>query len=130
MNKQEIIKYWIDASEVDFTAMNNLFRSGDYVWTLFLGHLVIEKLIKALITKNDLENIPKIHNLNKLIKLTDLYISDEYSDDLDAITTFNIEARYPDYKKEFYKKCTKVFTRTYYEKIIGIRKWLLEQLNK
>lgn len=57
-------------------------------------------------------------------------MSDEYSDDFDAITAFNIEARYLDYKKEFYKKCTKEFTRIYYEKIIGIRKWLLEQLNK
>ena len=130
MNKQEIIKYWIDASEIDCSAMNNLFNNGDYVWTLFLGHLVIEKLIKALIAKNDLENIPKIHDLNKLIKLTNIHISDEYTDDLDAITTFNIEARYPDYKKEFYKKCTKEFAGTYFDKIIGIRKWLLEQLNK
>lgn len=130
MNKEEIVKYWIEASEVDCAAMNNLYKSGDYVWTLFLGHLVIEKLIKALIVKNNIEIIPKIHDLNKLIKLTDLNISDEYTDDLDAITTFNIEARYPDYKKEFYKKCTKEFVRTYYEKIIGIRKWLLEQLNK
>jgi HEPN domain-containing protein len=130
MKKNELIKYWIDASEVDFSAMNNLYKSTDYVWALFLGHLVIEKLIKALVVKNNVQNIPKIHDLNKLVKLTDLQISDQISDDLDAITTFNIEARYPDYKKEFYKKCTKEFASTYNDKIIGIRKWLLEQLNK
>ena len=130
MNKDELIKYWVDASEVDFTAMNNLNMSGDYVWALFLGHLVIEKLIKALIVKNNIQSIPKIHDLNKLVKLTGLQIDDKRSDDFDAITAFNIEARYPDYKKEFYKKCTKEFTTTYNDKIIGIREWLLEQLSK
>lgn len=130
MTKDELIKYWIDASEVDFSAMINLFKSSDYVWALFLGHLVIEKLIKALIVKNNVQNIPKIHDLNKLAKLTDLQIEDQFLDDLDAITSFNIEARYPDYKKEFYKKCTKEFAENYKDKIIGIRKWLLELLNK
>ena len=59
MKTDELIKYWIDASEVDFVAMNNLFNSKDYVWALFLGHLVIEKLIKALAAKNKIKTIPK-----------------------------------------------------------------------
>lgn len=48
MKKEELISYWIESSESDFSAMQNLFRSKDYAWSLFLGHLVIEKLIKAL----------------------------------------------------------------------------------
>lgn len=30
MKKEELIKYWIDASEIDFKAMQNLFDSKDY----------------------------------------------------------------------------------------------------
>ncbi len=63
MNKTDHIKYWIDASKVDFKAMNNLFKSKDYVWSLFIGHLVIEKLIKAVAIKNGITTIPKIHDL-------------------------------------------------------------------
>lgn len=48
MKKSEHIKYWIDAAEVDYKAMNNLFKSKDYVYSLFLEHLVIEQLIKAI----------------------------------------------------------------------------------
>jgi len=51
MTKDEIVKYWIEASEFDLRAMQNLFNSKDYVWCLFLGHLVIEKLIKKLLLK-------------------------------------------------------------------------------
>ena len=42
MQKEELIRYWVDASEVDYRAMNNLYLSKDYVWALFLGHLIIE----------------------------------------------------------------------------------------
>ncbi|MHB8581547.1 MAG: HEPN domain-containing protein [Ignavibacteriaceae bacterium] len=43
MTKQEQIKYWIESAEQDYRAMNNLYQSKDYMWALFIGHLVIEK---------------------------------------------------------------------------------------
>lgn len=130
MKTDELIKYWIDASEVDFVAMNNLFNSKDYVWALFLGHLVIEKLIKALAAKNKIKTIPKLHDLNKLARLASLQLNDDQKNLFDIITSFNIEARYPDYKKEFYKKCDISFTSKYIDEIKGIRNWLLEHINK
>lgn len=51
MTKDEIIQYWIDSSEVDFKAMESLFANGHYVWALFTGHLVLEKLLKACYVK-------------------------------------------------------------------------------
>ncbi len=130
MNKNEHIKYWIDAAEVDYRAMNNLFDSKDYVWSLFLGHLVIEKLIKAIAVYKDVQNIPKIHDLNKISKRAGLDVDEKLGDLFDVITSFNIEVRYPDYKNEFYNKCTKKFTSEYKEKISEIRLWLLNQIDK
>lgn len=34
MTKDEIIKYWLDSSEVDFKAMESLFIGGHYVWAV------------------------------------------------------------------------------------------------
>ena len=130
MKKEELIKYWIDASELDFRAMNNLYSTKDYVWALFLGHLVIEKLLKAFAAKNNLAAIPKIHDLNKLAKAAGLDLTEPLKDSFDIISSFNIEARYPDYKQEFYKKCNNKFTLDNIEKIIEIRIWLLELLKK
>lgn len=130
MEKEELLKYWVDASEVDYIAMENLLTSKDYVWSLFLGHLVIEKLLKALALLNNCEFIPKIHDLNKLAKSAGLEINDDQKNLFDIITSFNIEARYPDYKKEFYKQCDSYFTNAHVEKIREIRLWLLEQLKK
>ena len=130
MKKEELTNYWIDSSEIDYKAMENLFSSKDYIWALFLGHLVIEKLLKAVATNNNIEHIPKIHDLNKLAKISGLEPDNSIKDLLDIITSFNLETRYPDYKKEFYKKCDSNFTFKYLSKIKEIRLWLLNQLKK
>jgi predicted nucleotidyltransferase len=53
----------------------------------------------------------------------------EYSDiDLDAITKFNIEARYQDYKLAFYKRCTKQYAGKWKKEIEDLRKWLKNQI--
>lgn len=130
MNKEELIKYWIDSSDLDFRAMKNLYLTEDYVWSLFLGHLVIEKLLKALAVKNNFHTIPKIHDLNKLAKAAGLEVEESIKDSFDIISSFNIEARYPDYKKEFYKICDKKFSTENIKTIEDIRLWLLELLKK
>jgi HEPN domain-containing protein len=48
INVEKIVKHWIDISEDDFRTMQALYTSGSYGWALFLGHLSIEKLLKAI----------------------------------------------------------------------------------
>ncbi|OPJ60560.1 HEPN domain-containing protein [Clostridium oryzae] len=128
MDKQELINYWIETSNEDFNTMLHLFESNDYHWSLFMGHLVIEKLLKAVYILNVNSNVPKIHDLLRLAEKANLTLTDEIQDQLDTITTFNISARYPDYKKSFYKKCTYEFTSLNIEKIKELRQWILSLL--
>lgn len=46
-------------------------------------------------------NMPFTHNLYRIAELIEIELSDEYGDWLDEITSFNLNARYDDYKKEF-----------------------------
>jgi len=103
-------KYWIESSENDYDAMKNLYKSKNYNWCLFIGHLVIEKLLKALYIKNtnDAIGVPKVHNLLLLAEKSEIVLDEEK---LKVINTFNIAARYDDYKKEFYNKCTCEYTQ-------------------
>jgi len=41
----------------------HLFEKGDYTWSLFIGHLVLEKLVKAWYIKNTPDLPPLIHDL-------------------------------------------------------------------
>jgi hypothetical protein len=63
-----------------------------------------------------------------LAELSELELLDEYADWLDKITSFNINARYDDYKREFYSLCTADFTKKWIENIKIIRSWIKEKL--
>ncbi len=58
------------------------------------------------------------------IELIGLEMSDEYADWLDEITSFNLNARYDDYKREFYNLCTYDYAKKWIEKIKIIRSWI------
>lgn len=128
MTKEKLLEYWVKPSEVNFQAMENLFMSKDYAWSLFVGHLVIEKLLKGFYVKHIGANPPPIHNLQKLAQLIDVKLTKKQDDLLADITTFNMRTRYPDQKFDFYKKCTRNFTKVYIDRIKEIRKWLKQML--
>ena len=110
--------------------MGSLYKNGHYAWSLFLGHLVLEKLVKAVYVKHVDANIPFTHDLTKLAGKAGLRLTEEQKDFLDAVTTFNIKARYPDYKGRFYRKATKRFTDNYLEQIKDFKKWLVKEIKE
>lgn len=124
----KIISHWIITSNDDFNTMNKLFESKSYNWALFIGHISVEKLLKALYVKLYQKHAPPIHNLYRLAELCKIEMTDEYSDWLDRITTFNINARYDDYKREFYNQCTHDYTKLWIERIEELRKWIEQML--
>jgi len=124
----KIVSHWIETSEEDFNTMETLFHSKSFGWALFLGHISTEKLLKALYVRKFEEHAPFTHNLYRLAELIGLEMSDEYADWLDEITSFNLNARYDDYKKEFYKLCTPQYTETWIQKIKDLRIWIKDRL--
>jgi HEPN domain-containing protein len=128
INIDKIVNHWIETSDDDFNTMLTLYNSKSFGWSLFLGHISTEKLLKALYVKRFREHAPFTHNLYRLGELIGLEISDEYADWLDEITSFNMNARYDDYKKEFYKLCTLEYTEEWIGKIKTVRTWIKEKL--
>ena len=124
----KIVKHWLDTSEEDFRTMIYLYNSKSFGWSLFLGHISIEKLLKAVYVNRFKKHAPFIHNLYRLAELSNIEMTEEQSDWLDKVTTFNLNARYDDYKREFYLLCTDDFTREWIEKIKIIRSWIKQML--
>lgn len=129
MNNIDLMKYWFESSDSDFDTMKVLFENYKNTWCLFIGHLVIEKLLKGLYAKNNPENpiSPKIHNLILLSQKANLEVPNEIKEKIQVINTFNISARYDDYKKTFEEKCTNEYTTLQFKNIEEVQKWLKEQ---
>jgi HEPN domain-containing protein len=129
MDKKEHIEYWLNSAEHDLDAAETLFQNGKYDWCLFIGHLVIEKALKAFYVRdNEGYPPPKIHNLPRLAENTALSLSEEQRQLLIDINDFYLETRYPDQKYSFYKLCTKEFTEEYFTRIKEVYQWLLSQM--
>jgi HEPN domain-containing protein len=130
MDNRAIIDYWVNTSDRDYKTMKNLFDSGDYHWCLFMGHLVLEKLFKALYVQTKGAEPLRIHDLVRLAEKCHLVMDDNRLDKLEMITRFNLSVRYPDFQQEFYKMCTKDFSLKAMCSIDEVRLWLKKLILK
>ncbi len=126
--EKEMIDYWIEGAEDDLKTAKSLFMSKRFHHCLFFCHLFIEKTLKALVVKKTKQQSPYGHNLLRLAELTGIKFSEEQLDLLAEITSFNIEARYNDYKRLFRKKATRAYTQGYLREAKGIYLWLKSKL--
>jgi len=98
-----MIKNWLLKAEKDVETAEDLYKSKHYDWCLFIWHLVIEKALKAKILSLN-KPIIYVHDLKRLANETNIVFDQEQIINLNEITSFNLEARYDDYKLSFYKK--------------------------
>ncbi len=42
-DKDKTIRYWLDSADDDYETMSVLYNNKRYTWSLFIGHLMIEK---------------------------------------------------------------------------------------
>jgi HEPN domain-containing protein len=123
-NKEKLIEYWIAGSDDDYETMVAMYDSKRFSWSLFIGHLMIEKLLKAYFVKVKSDYPPFIHNLLRLAEKAELDLTDDIKKQLVTITAFNINARYDDYKMSFKKQCTPDFTEEWINKLKELRPWI------
>ena len=128
INVDTIVRHWMVTSDEDFATMEGLLAIKRNSWALFLGHIVIEKLLKAYYVKVKCRHAPLTHNLLRLAQDCDLILTNEQKVSLAEITKFNLNSRYDDYKRDFYTKCTAGFTAEWSEKIKQLRLWIKEML--
>lgn len=110
MTLSDKLSFWLESAKRDKKTADVLFSNDDYHWCLFFWHLVLEKTLKAIILNLGKE-MPITHNLLLLAKEAGIAISEKDAAMLKEITSFNLEARYDDYKLSFYKKATKQYAR-------------------
>jgi HEPN domain-containing protein len=130
MGKEENMNYWLKSSEEEFKTMIVMKENNRNTWALFIGHLMLEKLLKVIYVKNNGKQAPFIHNLLRLAEKSNIKLSEDRKVKLATITAFNINTRYDDYKMSFHKQCTNEYTDLWIDNIKEIRKWILEQINK
>jgi HEPN domain-containing protein len=122
------VKYWLDGAEYDMGVARAMFKSKKYPYALFMGHLALEKLLKALVVKTTQKHAPYTHSLDKLAKKIKINVPKQTQIKLREFMEFHFEARYPDEQKAFYKKCNRSYTKDKFQEIKEIFEWLKNRL--
>ena len=127
-NINKIINHWADGSDKDYQVMLDLYSTKHFHWSLFMGHIVIEKLAKAVYVKETKKYPPLIHDIRRILEKAEIPLTENQIVICDTVSRFNINARYDDYKQQFYNLCTKEFTSKWIEEIKKLREWIKSTL--
>lgn len=125
---EQVKAYWLTEAEEALAVADHLTEKGDYSYALFFGHLAIEKVLKAVYVGRLHEHAPPIHNLLRLARAAGLEVDDTRTEALIAITAFNIEGRYPDFKRTFRRMCTAEYATRHITTIKEMFQWVRSQM--
>lgn len=94
MNKH--IANWIKSSQYDLKTAEHMFKTGRYIYVLFMCHLSVEKLLKGLYEAASNKIPPKTHNLIHLFNTAKIELPEEHLETLESLNDLSIVTRYPE----------------------------------
>jgi HEPN domain-containing protein len=131
MTNREHIDFLINQAGEDFRAALVLADAGFYGHALFWAHLVLEKFCKALwIFKNQNPVYPYIHNLLRLLKESNVELSNDQIEFYAEMNQFQAQGRYSDELKKMENTVNNELAIQYLENTKKEMKWLLNQMQK
>jgi HEPN domain-containing protein len=124
MDIKRQIEYWRKGANDDLDTARILIERGRMVHGLFFCHLVIEKVLKALVVKQTSELAPRSHNLIHLAELANLSLLEDDEIFLGILMKYQLQGRYPDYNPAIPEQVTVL---NYLDKTEKLLLWLMEK---
>ena len=119
------ITYWRDGALEDWVVAWELINNNRVRHGLFFGHLAVEKILKAHVTKATQDFPPRIHNLLRLCDLAKIEVSPDTRDILQMVNEYNIEGRYAE---ELESPLTVVEAKAELNQAKEVFEWLTQKL--
>jgi len=130
MTNEEKVKYWVGLSDRDIDTAEWLIKGGHNLYTGFMCHQAIEKILKGYFTKIKQDTPPLTHDLTGLAQKSELYdlMSEQQKDFIEDLNPLNIEARYPDYKDKIAQTMTKEVTQNILTNTKELLQWIKQKI--
>ena len=118
------VKNWLESAQYDLETAKQMLNTGRYIYTIFMCHLAIEKILKAKVQEITDKTPPKTHNLRYLVKLSNIEPSEEILIFLSELSDVSIPTRYPEDFTELRNSYGKKAANNYYRKAEEAFKWI------
>lgn len=117
-------KSWIDSSDYDFTTAEHMLQTGRYIYVVFMCHLAMEKLLKAIVHEMTGNLPPQTHDLIYLLKLADVHMPDHLLEFMGKINSASIVTRYPEDLSRILSAYPLAVARDYFNQSREVLEWL------
>ena len=115
---------FIKSAEYDLNTAEFMLKSGRYIYVIFMCHLSLEKMLKAITTEITQKISPKSHNLIYLLKLGNIQLPPELFNFIAKINNASIVTRYPEDFSKILEAYPKSVAEEYLSKTKEIHKCL------
>ncbi len=119
-------KNWIDTANYDLKTAEAMLLSKRYIYVIFMCHLSIEKMIKAIISTEVKGFPPKSHGLLFLSQKASIKFPDELQEFIELLDNVSVVTRYP----ENLKKMSRDFNKKKAEEVFSITRRTLKWLRR
>ena len=126
-DKEKGYKEWFLQADYDYETAKAMYKSGRYLYTVFMSHLCIEKALKGSLLKRHDTFPPKTHNLNYLIEKIELSMSEKDTTFVFLLNDVSLPTRYPEDLKKLMRVYTKEKAKQILEKTNKLLQWIKEQ---
>jgi len=122
--KYKMPEEWLKQALYDIDSAMAMFKSRRYIYTIFLSHLAIEKILKAIYTNKFSKNPPRTHDLVYITSEAGLELTENARDYLEFINKLSVPTRYPDELSSMMKTFNRKATLEFYQKTKEVFEWL------
>jgi HEPN domain-containing protein len=89
------VKNWLDSAQYDLETADQMFKTGRYIYTIFMCHLALEKILKAKVEEVTGKTPPKTHDLEYLVGIAELFPDKDTEMSIAEISNLSVVTRYP-----------------------------------
>ncbi|MCL2721534.1 MAG: HEPN domain-containing protein [Treponema sp.] len=129
MELMEKFEYWHDIAKYDLKTAQVMYKTGRWLYVVFMCQQAIEKLCKGLYLLFLDDNVPYTHDINSLVTRFADKLPDSVSDDrrlfFARLSAFYLNNRYPEYKERLSETLNKKDAKEILGKTKEVFKWLL-----
>ena len=129
MDSQEKYEHWLDAAQYDLESADAMYRTGRWVYVVFMCQQAVEKLVKGLYVLYVDDNVPKTHNIRVLVErfegLLPEPVMDKHYDLFEDLTIHYLNGRYADYKQKLSERLSSQAAADFLSRTKEVFTWLL-----
>ena len=86
---------WLATAQYDLETAEFMYTSGRYIYTVFMSHMALEKITKAVIEEVSGKEPPRTHDLQYLFTLAGLTPEENTQDFIAELSNLSVATRYP-----------------------------------